>query len=71
MARWELTHYEALREAIATGAAEIAFKDKRIRYQGTGVMKRLLAEMERDLGLQEAGANAPKRARTPKFNNGL
>ena len=68
MARWQMKHYEELRDAIATGAAEIQFKDKRIRYHGASTMRRLLREMERELGLADSGRPA---ARTPRFNNGL
>ncbi|MEO1700260.1 MAG: hypothetical protein AAFU73_23440 [Planctomycetota bacterium] len=65
-----MRHYEELRDAIATGAAEIAFEDKRIRYHGHERMKRLLAEMESYLGITTPGGSS-KGARTPRFNNGL
>ena len=68
MPRWTLRHYEELRDAMATGAAEIQFKDKRIRYHGSAAMRRLLREMERELGLTDSGRPP---ARTPRFNNGL
>ena len=69
MARWTVDHYNDLREAVATGASEIWFKDKKIRYHGLASMKQLLAEMERELGLT---ASAPRpRTTTPRFDRGL
>lgn len=68
MERWTLKHYEELRDAIASGAAEIAFKDKRIRYNSPAQMRRLLKEMEEELGI---GGERRPAARTPRFNNGL
>ncbi|MEO0661277.1 MAG: hypothetical protein AAFZ87_07055 [Planctomycetota bacterium] len=65
-----MKHYEELRDALATGAAEIAFKDKRVRYKGSEDMKRLLAEMEAELGLAGSSQSTPQ-ARVPRFDNGL
>ena len=67
--RWKLEHYERLKEAIATGAASIRFKDKETRYRPAKEMKGLLAEMETDLGI--SAAKKRPRVRVPRFNNGL
>lgn len=69
MARWTLEQYQELRDAIASGAAEIQFKDKRIRLNSPAQNQRLLRAMERDLGITPAGGRSA--ARTPKFTNGL
>ncbi|MEM8711796.1 MAG: hypothetical protein AAGG01_12655 [Planctomycetota bacterium] len=67
---WTLEQLEELRSAIASGAAEIQFKDKRIRYQGASQLRKLLREMEAALGVG-SGAKPKKTARVARFNNGL
>ena len=67
--RWTLEQHNELRDAIATGAMSIRFKDKEIRFRTVKEMKALLTEMESDLGL--GGANRRRRVRVPRFNNGL
>lgn len=67
--RWTLEHYNELKEAIATGASSIRFKDKETRYRTIKEMKALLVEMEVDLGLN-ASSRRPS-VRVPRFNNGL
>jgi hypothetical protein len=68
MARWTQEQYEELKAAVATGAAEIQFKDKRIRYQGRDSMLKLLRRMEQDLGITPKKKSS---GTTMTFNNGL
>lgn len=49
--------YNALIEAIATGAREVWYGDKRVAYRTLDEMLRLKQDMERALGLLKA----PKR----------
>jgi len=49
--------YNALIEAIATGAREVWYGDKRVAYRTLDEMLRLKQDMERELGL----VTAPKR----------
>lgn len=67
--RWTLAHHELLKEALATGASSIRFKDKETRYRSVKEMKALLREMEADLGIGAGRKRAS--VRVPRFNNGL
>ena len=71
MARWTQEQLDELRAAIASGAAEIQFKDKRIRYHGAAQLRKLLREVEADLGVEPSTGTTKKTARVPRFSNGL
>lgn len=51
MARWTQEQYDTLKAAIAQGALRVEYADKRIEYKSDTEMRRLLEEMEVDLGL--------------------
>lgn len=56
---YTLAQYQALCEAIATGAEFVRYSDKEVRYMPVAEMKRLKAEMEAELGIAK-----PRRRRT-------
>ncbi len=50
MARgWTVEEREDLKKAIATGALEVEFKDKRTRFRSLAQMQSLLKDMDREL----------------------
>lgn len=51
MAVYTLEMYNSLVEAIATGAREVWYGDKRVAYRTLDEMLRLKQQMELDLGL--------------------
>lgn len=71
MARFTVEEYEELKAALATGAMSVRFKDKEVRYRSQEQMRRLLKDMERDLGLDDGNGSGRIRATTPRFDNGL
>lgn len=66
---WTMTDYEALKQAIATGAREVQFKDKRVSYRTLAQMQSILKAMEAELGI--ANANRRPKVRAARFRNGL
>jgi hypothetical protein len=69
MARWTVEQYETLKAAIAQGALRVEYADKRIEYKSDAEMRRLLSEMEIDLGLVTPVANGSRRV--GNFSKGL
>ena len=55
MAIWTLTQYQTLTAAIAEGVKTVQYSDKVVTYQSLAELRRIKAEMERDLGLGENG----------------
>ncbi len=58
---------DALESAIAQGALEVQYSDKRVRYRSLDEMLRLRDAMRRDLGLISAGASRV----IPGYKSGL
>lgn len=62
-----LEQYNSLKSAIATGATAVYYGDKRVEYRDLNEMYRILAQMEKDLGLK---TTKPTR-KYAEFNKGL
>ncbi len=45
--------YEALKAAIATGATKVKYKDKEVSYRDLNEMRSILAQMEKELGIDQ------------------
>ncbi|MCP3916153.1 MAG: hypothetical protein GY711_11405 [bacterium] len=58
---------DALEAAIAEGAQEVRYQDKSVRYNSLAEMRRLRAEMKRELG---QAAKGPRNA-VPRHTKGL
>lgn len=58
----------ALKEAIAQGALEVQYADKRITYRSLDEMNRILQQMQEELGLARPVSS---RISYPSFNKGL
>jgi hypothetical protein len=67
MPGFTLQQLEKLEEAIAQGALEVQYADKRVRYESMAAMLRLRTLMQEELGIIE-----PSRRRVyATFNKGL
>lgn len=49
---YTMAHYNALKEALATGAKSVYYGDKRVDYRTISEMKELLRNMEDELGIR-------------------
>jgi acyl-homoserine lactone acylase PvdQ len=67
MAGFTLQQLEKLEEAISTGALEVWFGDKRVRYDSIDSMMKLRERMKQELGLSDPS----KRRVLATFNKGL
>lgn len=63
---YTLSDYQSLKEAIASGAREVWYGDKRVAYRTLAEMLATLEIMERELGLK-----IPPRRNVPKYESGL
>lgn len=61
------TDLQALEEAIATGALEVQYTDKRVKYRSLAEMKQIRSMMKRELGLTDTS----KRRKTAVVGKGL
>lgn len=64
--RWTQADYDALKQAIATGANSVSYNGQRVEYRDLHQMKALLSEMEGELGLKTR-----KRRSRATFKRGL
>lgn len=53
MATYTQEDYNELKRAIATGAREVYYSDKRVVFRTLGEMRDILAEMEKELGISQ------------------
>lgn len=63
---YTLDDYKALKEAIASGAREVWYGDKRVAYRTQGEMLALLEIMESELSIKR-----PPRRNVPSYDSGL
>jgi hypothetical protein len=49
---WTLARSEQLEEAIGTGALEVQYTDKRVKYRSLDEMIKAFTLMKRELGLE-------------------
>lgn len=66
---WTMSDYESLKQAIATGAREVQFKDKRVAYRSLSQMQSILTAMAAELGIVDP--NRRPKVRAARFRNGL
>jgi hypothetical protein len=64
---WTNDDLNNLQEAIGTGALEVQYTDKRVKYRSLDEMMRLLTLMKRELGLVDSS----KRRKTAVTGKGL
>lgn len=57
----------AIEQAIATGATDVYYGDKRVAYRSLDDMMRIRDLIRKELGMNKAG----NRIRYPDFNKGL
>lgn len=55
MSNFTQTQVQSLRAAIAEGALEVQYENKRIKYRSLSEMLQLLRLMESDLGISQSG----------------
>jgi len=67
MAKWSLTQYERLRDAIAEGVRRVKYEDKEVEYPSLESMRNLLNEMADELGLNTSKVTR----RVAGFDRGL
>jgi hypothetical protein len=60
------TQLDALRAAYASGATEVSYDGKTVKYRTLAEMARLIGEMEAALGQPQ-----PSRQHYPRFSKGL
>ena len=64
MARYTTAQYEALRDAIATGASSVTHDGETVQFRSAAEMRALLGQMEAELGLR---AHVRRRAHVVGF----
>lgn len=64
MPRYTQAQYEALRDAIATGASSVSHDGETVQFRSAAEMRALLGQMERELGLR---SSTRPRAHTVRF----
>lgn len=52
MARYTIAQYEALRDAIATGASSVTHDGETVQFRSAAEMRALLGSMETELGIR-------------------
>lgn len=52
MARYTTAQYEALRDAIATGASSVTHDGETVQFRSAAEMRALLGSMEEELGIR-------------------
>lgn len=63
---WTLDDYNALKDAVKTGASKVKYADKEVTYRSQEEMMALLNAMGKDLGL-----SGKPSMQYPEFNKGF
>lgn len=63
---YTIAQRDALKEAIATGATKVRYRDREVDYRSLDEMKRILRDMEAEIDA-DAGIPAPRRSRQVRF----
>lgn len=67
---YTLEQYEALNSAIAIGATEVQYSDKKVTYRSVSDMLRIKGLMEIDLFPSMAKSNLQNRRKFVQYNRG-
>ena len=67
---YTLEQYEALNSAIAIGATEVQYSDKKVTYRSVADMLRIKGLMENDLFPTAAKVNLLNRRKFVQYNRG-